>query len=170
MKISMYRDTASHYGLCKDNKTDDNTIYLNVPKTILKEFFEANIKDDYDNVGFDHWIFDLYIHDDMETLLDFIKSKYGNLNIVEVVPEGSSFLSDYEKVIDFCFMSKEEFLKFYTYLTEADYEATIQDAIDRSGYWHKEWHEDNPDYDGSVLKDILFGMMLTEWLMGKEKN
>lgn len=77
------------------------------------------------------------------------------------------FIDDYEIMIDFCFMSKEEFLRFYTYLTEDDYTATIHEAIERSEYWNKEWYEDNPDMDGRVLKDILFGIMLTEWLATK---
>ena len=76
----------------------------------------------------------------------------------------SSFVDDQEKMIDFCYMSKADFLKFYSYLTEEDYAATIHEVISHSRYWHKEWYEDNPDKDGRDLKDIVFGIMMTEWL------
>ena len=76
----------------------------------------------------------------------------------------TSFADDQEKMIDFCYMSKADFLKFYSYLTEEDYTATIHEVINRSRYWHKEWYEDNPDKDGRDLKDIVFGIMMTEWL------
>ena len=78
-----------------------------------------------------------------------------------------SFINDYEKMIDLFTLSKAEFLKFYSYLGEADYNATIREAIKRSRYWHQEWYDDNPDMDGRNLKDILFGIMITEWLATK---
>ena len=77
---------------------------------------------------------------------------------------GTSFISDEEKMIDFFVSSREEFLKFYSYLSDEDYTKTVHDIIDKSGYWHKEWYEDNPDKDGRDLKDIVFGLMATDWL------
>lgn len=82
-----------------------------------------------------------------------------------------SFATDTEKMIDFFTSSKENFLNFYSYLTEEDYTATIHDIINKIGYWHKEWYEDNPDKDGRDLGDIVFGTMVSEWLKtlnGKE--
>ena len=75
-----------------------------------------------------------------------------------------SFIDDHEKMIDFFIMPKEKFLKFYSYLTENDYATTIHDILNKSGYWHIEWYEDNHDMDGRQLKDIVFGIMITEWL------
>lgn len=80
----------------------------------------------------------------------------------------NSFMTDYEKMIDFCTMPKDKFLKFYSYLSEDDYKETIHDILNTSGYWHKEWLEDNPDFDGTVLKDIILGILITDWL--KTKN
>ena len=75
-----------------------------------------------------------------------------------------SFANDYEKMIDFFVLSREEFLKFYGYLSEKDYAETVHDIIDKAGYWHVDWYEDNYDMDGRNLKDIVFGMMAVDWL------
>ena len=39
-----------------------------------------------------------------------------------------SFADDAEKMIDFNTLTKEEFLQSYSYLTEAEYEATLQEV------------------------------------------
>src|SRR5574344_1905990 len=39
-----------------------------------------------------------------------------------------SFADDEEKMIDFNTLTKEEFLQSYSYLTEAEYEATLQEV------------------------------------------
>lgn len=83
---------------------------------------------------------------------------------------GLSFINDEEKMIDLFFSSKRDFLNFYSYLSEEEYDATINDIVDKSGYWHKEWYEDNPDKDGRTLRDIVIGLMITEWLNRKENN
>ena len=77
---------------------------------------------------------------------------------------GNIFINDHEKMIDFFILPKDEFLQFYGYLTEKDYDATVKDIVERSGYWNEFWLEDNPNRDGRDLKDILFGIMTTEWL------
>ena len=46
--------------------------------------------------------------------------------------EGFDFTDDWEKMVDYFQMSKEEFLKFYSYLSEKDYEAT-DDKVVRQG-------------------------------------
>ena len=46
--------------------------------------------------------------------------------------EGFDFIDDWEKMVDYFQMSKEEFLKFYSYLSEKDYEAT-DDRVVRQG-------------------------------------
>ena len=40
-----------------------------------------------------------------------------------------SFTNDYEKMVDFFTLTKEEFLTSYSYLTEEEYEATRADLI-----------------------------------------
>ena len=39
-----------------------------------------------------------------------------------------SFADDAEKMVDFNTLTKEEFLQSYSYLTEAEYEATLQEV------------------------------------------
>ena len=39
-----------------------------------------------------------------------------------------SFVDDAEKMVDFNTLTKEEFLQSYSYLTEAEYEATLQEV------------------------------------------
>ena len=46
--------------------------------------------------------------------------------------EGFDFIDDWEKMVDYFQMSKEDFLKFYSYLSEKDYEAT-DDRVVREG-------------------------------------
>ena len=64
------------------------------------------------------------------------------------------FIDDQEKMIDFFILSKPEFLNFYSYLTEEEYEATKREVLKRSRYWNTYWADDNPDFDGRQLKDI----------------
>lgn len=78
------------------------------------------------------------------------------------------FIDEHDKMIDFFFMSKEEFLRFYTYLTEDNYEQTKREVLKRSHYWNEYWADDNPDFDGRILRDICLGILLTEWLGGRE--
>lgn len=42
-----------------------------------------------------------------------------------------SFVSDYEKMTDFCILSKKEFLQSYDYLTVEEYNATVIDCLKR---------------------------------------
>lgn len=46
-----------------------------------------------------------------------------------------SFINDQEKMVDFFTIDKVDFLNFYSYLTDEEYEATKQDVLSRSGYW-----------------------------------
>ena len=82
----------------------------------------------------------------------------------------NSFMTDYEKMIDFFIMPKNKFLKFYGYLSEDDYKETIHDILNTSGYWNKDWLEDNPDFDGTVLKNIILGMMIVDWFNNIKKS
>lgn len=45
-----------------------------------------------------------------------------------------SFIDDKEKINDIFNLSKEEFLNSYSYLTEEDYQATIDDLWEDFGY------------------------------------
>ena len=46
--------------------------------------------------------------------------------------KGVDFINDWEKMVDYFQMPKEDFLKFYSYLSEKDYDAT-DDRIVREG-------------------------------------
>ena len=80
-----------------------------------------------------------------------------------------SFINDQEKMVDFFTITKEEFLNFYSYLTEEEYEATKQDVLYRSGYWNAEalLEDTDTDIDGVVIGKIVQSIMMTEWLLDK---
>ena len=40
----------------------------------------------------------------------------------------TSFIADKEKMRDFKILTKQEFLNFYSYLTEAEYDLTVREA------------------------------------------
>ena len=40
----------------------------------------------------------------------------------------TSFIADKEKMRDFKILTKQEFLNFYSYLTEAEYDLTVMEA------------------------------------------
>ena len=75
-----------------------------------------------------------------------------------------SFINDQEKMVDFFTVNRQDFLEFYSYLSEEEYNATIQDVLNRSGYWNA----DNIEVDdGVIIGKILHSIMLTEWLQSK---
>ena len=43
----------------------------------------------------------------------------------------TSFISDEEKMLDFCLLSKNEFLASYSYLTETEYDLTAAEVMRR---------------------------------------
>jgi hypothetical protein len=78
------------------------------------------------------------------------------------------FIFDKAKMVDFFILSKDEFLASYSYLEEEEYDDTVQeviDCIDRrvGGY---ENTSDMKEYteDGSDLRDVVLGLMMSEWL------
>lgn len=75
------------------------------------------------------------------------------------------FMFDQEKMVDFFSISKEDFLASYSYLTEDDYEATVKEVIKASGYFNV---GDCEGMDGTELKDIVLGCMMTKWLIVNE--
>ena len=105
------------------------------------------------------------------TQLNEMDNDYGVVEFSKKDQKGNltkDFIDDHEKMIDLFTTSKEDFLLVYSYLTEEEYDATINEAVKRSGYWHQEWYDENKPYmDGRQLRDILFGIMVTEWLGGK---
>ena len=52
----------------------------------------------------------------------------GGMNNSKAEVFNQSFADDAEKMIDFNTLTKEEFLQSYSYLTEAEYEATLQEV------------------------------------------
>jgi len=44
----------------------------------------------------------------------------------------TSFTDDKEKMTDFVLLDKEEFLNFYSYLTEQDYDDTKRDLVNKA--------------------------------------
>ena len=86
MIISMYRDTAAGYGLCKDDGRDDNSITLDVPRRTMEAYYNDTFGayDDNPTHTFDRWIQDEYILDDMEGLLEYIQDTEGDLSNVKL--------------------------------------------------------------------------------------
>lgn len=81
-----------------------------------------------------------------------------------------SFIDDQEKMIDFFTITKEEFLNFYSYLTEEEYEATARDVLDRSGYWNKKALAENKDVEGIAIGKIIQSIMMIEMLHNNLKD
>lgn len=75
-----------------------------------------------------------------------------------------SFIDDQEKMIDFFTITKEEFLNFYSYLTEKEYEATARDVLDRTDYWNKEALAEDKDVEGIAIGKIIQSIMMIEML------
>lgn len=78
---------------------------------------------------------------------------------------GDHFMFDQDKMVDFFSIGKEDFLASYSYLTEDDYEATVKEVIKASAYWDIKACE---GMDGTELKDIVLGCMMTKWLILNE--
>ena len=76
-----------------------------------------------------------------------------------------SFINDQEKMVDFFSVNRKDFLEFYSYLSEEEYNATIQDVLNRSGYWNADCIEAD---DGVIIGKILHSIMLTEWLQNRK--
>lgn len=92
MVITMYRDTAAGYELCRELNEEeiyryDNAIEIEVPDSLLQGYYTTQVKitnKEYENMDFDEWIHWYYDHDEMEGLLNYIKKQTGNLNCVKV--------------------------------------------------------------------------------------
>lgn len=78
-----------------------------------------------------------------------------------------SFIKDQEKMIDFFTITKNEFLNFYSYITEEEYEETKKDVLMRSGYWNAESLAEDEYVDGITIGKIVQSIMMTEWLNNK---
>ena len=78
-----------------------------------------------------------------------------------------SFINDQEKMVDFFSVNRKDFLEFYSYLSEEEYNATMQDVLNRSGYWNADYYEVD---DGVLIGKILHSIMLTEWLQNRKIN
>lgn len=88
MLISIYRDTASTYGLCKDDEKCDNQLVVDVALETLEDYYNDSIAIYQDNpMPFKQWIEEEYTMDDMENLLGYIEDTEGNLDSVEVDKE-----------------------------------------------------------------------------------
>lgn len=70
MKIVMYYDTACHCLGLEDDGRDNNLVYVDVPKEIVKGYFEDEIEPDVAE-NFHTWICEMYIADDMEGILTY---------------------------------------------------------------------------------------------------
>jgi hypothetical protein len=78
-----------------------------------------------------------------------------------------SFINEQEKMIDFFTITKDEFLNFYSYITEEEYEETKKDVLARSNYWNAEALAEDGDIDGIVIGKIVQSIIMTEWLLNK---
>ncbi len=83
----------------------------------------------------------------------------------------TSFLDDQCKMVDFFWLSRSEFLAAYSYITEADYDQTCYDVLERAGYENIDGI-DPSDMVGKVVAQIVDGIQKQEWLLSKggEKN
>lgn len=77
------------------------------------------------------------------------------------------FINEQEKMIDFFTLTKEDFLSFYSYLEEDEYEETKRDVLNRSNYWNAEALAEDEDIDGIIVGKIVQSIMMTEWLKNK---
>lgn len=73
----------------------------------------------------------------------------------------NSFMNEQDKMIDFFTTTKENFLQFYSDVTEEEYEITKQDVLNRSGYWNSEYADIE---DGEIVGKIVQSIMMIEWL------
>ena len=78
-----------------------------------------------------------------------------------------SFISDYEKMVDFFAITKKEFLESYSYITEKEYEETKKDVLLKSGYTNAESVLDDKSVEGIEIGKIIQSIMVTEWLNNK---
>lgn len=97
---------------------DDNAIY---------HVLDCNFRDD------EAWAFGVNWKDFVKMLLPYYD--YDEEDRKELAKHGIydgnpySFLSDDEKMHDFFILNKREFLESYSYLTEAEYEKTVEDIL-----------------------------------------
>lgn len=86
MLISIYKDTAAGYGLCKDdNPLGDNELVIDVAKKTLEDYYNDSIAVyEHEPMSFEQWITSEYTMDDMEELLEYIEDTEGSLDNVEV--------------------------------------------------------------------------------------
>lgn len=89
---------------------------------------------------------------------------------IRAVKYNGSFIDDQEKMIDFFTITKEEFLKSYSYLTEEEYETTARDVLDRTDYWNKEALAEDTETDGVAIGKIIQSIMMIELLHSKLKD
>ncbi len=83
---------------------------------------------------------------------------------------GNSFIDDQEKMLDFFFLSRSEFLQSYSYLTQDDYKATEHDIINKLQYCNQDWYDNDPNRDERTLREIVFRIMVIDWLNDPEKK
>ncbi len=90
-----------------------------------------------------------------------------------------TFINDYEKIKDFYRMTKEEFLNYYSFLTEEEYNATFDeiihsdDFIEKFGDWEKAQRLEKLKNDVSLETDgkiILNGDDITETVVSLIEN
>lgn len=72
----------------------------------------------------------------------------------------NSFVDDQEKVKDLLYLSKEEFLDSYSYITEAEYENTVDKILkytmSRKKYRDKQNEARHADIDGIRKKQLEY--------------
>lgn len=92
---------------------------------VTEKVVEAEIEAEAENVyeGMVCGVYDCYNTNSYD---GYISTK--ECQLIETVPdfEDGNFIDDVEKMRDFKTLSKEEFLKSYSYLTEAEYDNTMK--------------------------------------------
>ena len=89
-----------------------------------------------------------------------LKERYGCNAVSFSVP---IFLDDEEKMADFLMLTKKEFLYSYSYLSEAEYDATLEAVADNpSGYlvscieWDTDGEDEEYEADIEMLPDAIY--------------
>lgn len=83
MEITMYADTACGYFGLYTPQWDDNMIELDIPRRIVKDYYEDYVLEGNEGMPFDKWIREEYVADDMEGLLSYAEDSGADMDVIE---------------------------------------------------------------------------------------
>lgn len=77
MEVCMYMDRLMNWGYISEEDWDavsmrfDNSICVDVPENILREYYNEKVKECYNNMPFEKWYSEESICDDFDDLIGF---------------------------------------------------------------------------------------------------